>query len=131
MGVRCAGGDDYGISLRQLHLPQSGKFSFNWGDPEPVGSYPANEFGLHDMHGNVWEWVEDCWHDNYRGAPPDGSTWRKLDCSRRVLRGGSWFVGAAFLRSANRYKRDPEVRDNAIGFRVARDCAAGYPTSDC
>ena len=106
-------------------------FGFNWGDPDPVGSYPANEFGLHDVHGNVWEWVEDCWHDNYRGAPADGSAWTESDCGRRVLRGGSWFVGAAFLRSANRYKRDHEVRDNAIGFRVARDCAAGYPTSDC
>ena len=113
-----------------IHRGQA-NFGSNWGDPKPVGSYPANEFGLHDTHGNVWEWVEDCWHDDYLGAPTDGSEWRELDCSRRVLRGGSWFVGAAFVRSANRYKRDSEVRDNTIGFRVARDCAAGYPTDDC
>ena len=56
----------------------------------PVGSFPANGFGLHDVHGNVWEWVQDCWHGNYEGAPSDGSAWASGDCSVRVLRGGAW-----------------------------------------
>jgi formylglycine-generating enzyme required for sulfatase activity len=57
----------------------------------PVGSFPANAFGLHDVHGNVLEWVEDCWHENYSGSPIDGAAWKSGgDCDRRVLRGGSW-----------------------------------------
>jgi formylglycine-generating enzyme required for sulfatase activity len=61
------------------------------GEHGPVGQFPANPFGLHDMHGNVWEWVEDCWHGSYAGAPTDGSAWT-TSCSEtsRVLRGGSW-----------------------------------------
>ena len=56
-----------------------------------VGSFPANGFGLYAVHGNVWEWVEDCWHESYRGAPSDGSAWvTGGDCFKRVLRGGSW-----------------------------------------
>ena len=71
----------------------------------PVGSYGANGFGLHDVLGNVWEWTADCWHDDYRGAPSDGSAWtRRGDCGRRVLRGGSWETVPAGLRSANRYR---------------------------
>ena len=63
-----------------------------WDDRQtaPVGSFSANRWGLHDMHGNVWEWVQDCWNGNYRGAPTDGSAWESGDCSERVLRGGSW-----------------------------------------
>jgi formylglycine-generating enzyme required for sulfatase activity len=56
----------------------------------PVGSFAANAFGLYDMVGNVWAWTEDCWHDNYNGAPADGLAWASGDCSRRVVRGGSW-----------------------------------------
>ena len=67
-----------------------------------VGSFPANAFGLHDMHGNVWEWVEDCYHDSYNGAPSDGSAWIARNCSRRVLRGGSWSGSPWFLPSAFR-----------------------------
>ena len=87
---------------------------------EPVGSFPANAYGVHDVHGNVWEWVEDCWHGSYAGAPADG---RALtvggDCSRRVLRGGSWVNGPQFLRSANRSRVTGGGRSVA-GFRVAR-----------
>ena len=86
-----------------------------------VGTYQPNGFGLHDILGNVWEWVEDCWHDDYDGAPRDGSAWtRGGDCGRRVLRGGSWDVGPRLLRSAIRYRNVAEVRDTIVGFRVAR-----------
>lgn len=87
-----------------------------------VGQRTANAFGLFDMHGNVWEWVADCWHDNYHGAPLDGSAWVKGcdEDNRRVLRGGSWFSTAAFLRSACRSGYAPANRDDGVGFRVAR-----------
>ena len=69
----------------------------------PVGSFPSNKFGLHDMHGNVWEWVEDCWHGDYSGAPTDGSAWTSGGiCDWRVLRGGSWNDKPRNLRAANR-----------------------------
>jgi len=88
----------------------------------PVGSYPANGFGLHDMHGNVWEWVQDCWNESCHGAPSEGSAWESGDCRRRVLRGGSWLNYSALLRSANRSWGSSRNRiiGNNIGFRVAR-----------
>jgi formylglycine-generating enzyme required for sulfatase activity len=87
----------------------------------PVGSYSANQFGLHDMHGNVWEWVEDPWHESYRGAPNDGSAWiARGDPSYRVLRGGSWLFDARALRSASRGGGNPAERSDNHGFRVAR-----------
>ena len=87
----------------------------------PVGAYQPNGFDLHDTLGNVWEWVEDCGHDDYDGAPRDGSAWtRGGDCGRRVLRGGSWLVDPRNLRSANRLRDDAWVRSVILGFRVAR-----------
>ena len=86
----------------------------------PVGSFPANAYGLHDVHGNVWEWVQDCWNGNYQGAPGDGSAWESGDCSRRVLRGGSWNYIPRVLRSASRSGVDAGIRNNSCGFRVAR-----------
>ncbi len=87
----------------------------------PVGSFAANAFGLHDMHGNVWEWVEDCYVDNYNDAPTDGSARTGGDCSRRIARGGSWFNISPNLRSAVRYKGTPPgLRANNLGFRVGR-----------
>ena len=85
-----------------------------------VGSFKANAFGLHDMHGNVWEWVEDCYRDSYRGAPADGSAVLARDCSLRILRGGSWNYYPQLLRSAYRYATAPEVRLDMVGLRVAR-----------
>ena len=85
----------------------------------PVGSYRANKFGLHDMHGNVSEWVADCLNENYLGAPNDGRAWKSGDCSRRILRGGSWCSRPRFLRSANRGKVGTD-RSYYSGFRVAR-----------
>ena len=73
------------------------------------------------MHGNVWEWVEDCWHDSYSGAPSVGSAWTSgADCSLRVLRGGSWSSDPRALRAAFRYRDDDGTRDYLSGFRVAR-----------
>ena len=87
----------------------------------PVGSFRANGFGLHDVLGNVWEWVEDCWHESYRGAPGDGSVWTVGgDCGQRVLRGGSWDYDPGFLRSANRFRNSTGFRDSNVGFRVSR-----------
>ena len=86
----------------------------------PVRSYSANAFGLFDVLGNVWEWTEDCWVENYRGAPADGSPWRGGDCGRRVLRGGSWFNVPQHLRSAARIWTSIELRRIYAGFRVAR-----------
>ena len=87
--------------------------------PAPVGSFSANGFGLHDVHGNVWEWVEDSWHDSYRGAPTDGSAWTR-DSSRRVIRGGSWTNPPLALRSAVRNHYYSNSGRDALGFRVAR-----------
>ena len=85
-----------------------------------VGRYAANAFGLHDMHGNVWEWVEDCWNDSYSGAPSDGSAWLRGNCERRVVRGGSWYYFPRTLRSAIRDWNTSGLRNNIVGFRVAR-----------
>jgi formylglycine-generating enzyme required for sulfatase activity len=87
-----------------------------------VGSFQANAFGLHDVHGNVSEWVEDCWNEDYKGAPSDGSAWISGDCERRVLRGGDWGDHPAYLRSA---RRDHHIGSAGLwsstnGFRVAR-----------
>ena len=81
----------------------------------------ANNFGVYDTVGNVYEWVGDCWHDNYSGAPIDGSAWTSGgDCSKRVLRGGSWYFRPGFLRSANRDWSYATDRYIVSGFRIAR-----------
>jgi formylglycine-generating enzyme required for sulfatase activity len=85
-----------------------------------VGSFPRNPFGLHDMHGNVWEWVEDCYRDSYAGAPADGSAVASKACSLRIVRGGAWNYFPTLLRSAYRYATAGDVRLENIGLRVAR-----------
>jgi formylglycine-generating enzyme required for sulfatase activity len=90
----------------------------------PVGSFAPNQFGLYDMHGNVWEWVEDCLHTNYEGAPKDGSAWiAQGDCNHRVVRGGSWAGYPVGLRSALRFWYSADDHGNDLGFRVARTLA--------
>ncbi len=87
----------------------------------PAGSFKPNGFGLHDMAGNVWEWVEDCWHDSHRGAPRDGSARTGGACEKHVMRGGSWATIPRALRSAFRAGIKSTYRDDDAGFRVARD----------
>ena len=86
----------------------------------PVGSYKPNAFGLYDTAGNAAEWVEDCWNDNYRGAPKDGSAWTAGQCRLRGLRGGAYDSQAKFVRSSARFRYDSDVRYPANGFRVVR-----------
>jgi formylglycine-generating enzyme required for sulfatase activity len=90
----------------------------------PINQFPANNFGLHDTAGNVWEWVQDCWHDSYENAPADGSAWLEADkgnCARRVLRGGAWNIQPTGVRSADRDWNTADFRGRAVGFRLAQD----------
>ncbi len=87
----------------------------------PVGSFPANHFGLYDMIGNVTEWVQDCWNESYVDAPANGDAWEQGDCSRRVLRGGSWTYPPKGLRSATRAGALAQIRSHSGGFRLAMD----------
>lgn len=87
----------------------------------PVDAFKANPFGLHDMHGNVWEWCADAWHDDYDGAPTDGSAWLEGgNASSAVVRGGSWFDHPVFCCSACRGNWNRVIRINNGGFRAAR-----------
>lgn len=86
----------------------------------PVDSFQPNPWGLYQVHGNVWEWTEDCWNPSYAGAPTDGSAWTRGDCGRRVVRGGSWAYAPGDLRSASRGSLGTTIQDVNYGFRVAR-----------
>ena len=85
-----------------------------------VDSFTPNRWGLYQVHGNVWEWTEDCWHGNYDGAPADGSAWFGGDCGLRVARGGSWLSNPEDLRSASRDKNSTDTRSGVLGFRIGR-----------
>ncbi len=89
--------------------------------PAAVGSFAPNPYGLYDTNGSVWEWVSDCWHNTYKGAPADGRSWEESNCRVRVIRGGSWREGASYMPSTTRFKYDASVRHSQNGFRVARD----------
>ena len=133
VGVRLPGGDNDAILDRRNYQPGAGELRGQLQTTVPVGgteyraqttpvdTFEANPWGLHDMHGNVWEWCEDCWNDSYEGAPQDGSAWLQGNCSGRVVRGGSWRNDPGLLRSAARIGSGTFIRaDIFIGFRVAR-----------
>jgi formylglycine-generating enzyme required for sulfatase activity/predicted Ser/Thr protein kinase len=87
----------------------------------PVGSFKANAFGLNDLLGNVFEWVEDCWHPDYNGAPKDGSARLDGDCKEHELRGGSWFSSPRFVNASYRNRFETDYRSSAVGFRLVRE----------
>jgi formylglycine-generating enzyme required for sulfatase activity len=117
-GTTTAFSTGQGITKKQAQFSEGTGGSA--GKTVEVGSFPANAFGLHDMHGNVWEWVEDCWNDNYNGALTDSSARTIGECGRRVVRGGSWNYFPWGLRSANRYWHSTGYQDYRFGFRLAR-----------
>ena len=91
------------------------------GNRQPVAQLAPNAWGLHDMLGNVWEWVEDCAHPDYQGAPTDGSAWNDEEgCAERVLRGGAWDDGEQRVRAASRHRLRLQERSDLVGFRVVR-----------
>jgi len=95
--------------------------SDGYANTAPVGSFKANAFGLHDLLGNVFEWVEDCWHDDYTGAPTDGGARLADNCAVRELRGGSWFSSPRYVSAVYRNRFEHDYRSSSIGFRVVRE----------
>lgn len=121
----------WGKTITTVHANYDGQYSYAGGAAGerrmvslPVGSFAPNAFGLYDTAGNVWEWVEDCRHPTYEGAPKDGSAWLRANggvCQSRMRRGGSWDGYAKSARSANRYWNRSTFRSNYDGFRVVRE----------
>lgn len=115
-------GDDKG--LKRASCTDCGNPSAGEG-ASPVGSFEANPFGLYDVHGNVWEWTQDCWNPSYQGkAPIDGGPWLRGDCLARVLRGGGWALDHSYMRASRRNRYDRDVRYYLNGFRVLRELPA-------
>ena len=107
-------------NYRGTHTYNNGPVGVFRGRTVDVGSFAFNSLGIHDMHGNVWEWVQDCWHEDYQGAPIDGSARSSPRCRQRVLRGGGWANSPGGLRSAMRIPNRVGVNSDIVGFRVAR-----------
>lgn len=97
------------------------------GNDPPVGKKKPNAWGLYDMHGYVWEWCQDAWHADYKGAPTDARAWEDKGAKERVLRGGSWADGADHCRSAYRHHLPPDKASDAIGFRCVKAVASDTP----
>jgi formylglycine-generating enzyme required for sulfatase activity len=111
----------YSFGDSDLKLGEYAWYDDEFGETHPVGQKKPNPWGLYDMHGNVWEWVQDTFHGNYNGAPSDGSAWEGGSGSPRIIRGGSWLDGAYYCRSAKRRVDDPGNRRGTVGFRLVRD----------
>jgi formylglycine-generating enzyme required for sulfatase activity len=119
----------FGDTISTAQANYDGNFSYNGSAPgefrrgtTPAGTFPPNPWGLCDMHGNVWEWVQDVVHDNYEGAPLDGSAWEEGgDQARRILRGGAWLYKPCYLRSALRNGFSSALSSDIVGFRVVRE----------
>jgi formylglycine-generating enzyme required for sulfatase activity len=103
------------VNCRQCGSEWSGKGT------APVGSFPPNPFGLYDLNGNVWEWVEDCWNPDHAGAPKDARARLDGDCTFRVMKGGSWYYFGRLARSPYRFKNHAHVKSYNIGLRVVRE----------
>ncbi|MGP0057872.1 MAG: SUMF1/EgtB/PvdO family nonheme iron enzyme [Beijerinckiaceae bacterium] len=117
----------WGSSIAPSQANYDGNYTYNNGPKGeyrqktvPVDSFAANPFGLYNVHGNVWQWIEDCYHDSYAGAPVNGTAITTGDCKCRVLRGGSWVLNPGYLRAAFRSRSNPDGRINGLGFRLAR-----------
>ena len=117
----------FGRSISPAQANYNGEYTYGGGGrgqyrerPIPVGSFRPNAFGLYDVHGNVWEWVQDCFNYGYTGAPSDGRAWETGECIDRVARGGSWLHSPGFLRSAYRGLGSAGDGGNVVGFRIAR-----------
>jgi formylglycine-generating enzyme required for sulfatase activity len=116
-GALYAWGDEIGVG--RANCDRCGS-SWDNRQTAPVGSFPPNAFGLHDMHGNVWEWTADCYAPSYAGASAVGAPRRRTKCESYVVRGGGWSDRPQYLRSSIRYGDPPAYRGNYVGFRVAR-----------
>lgn len=113
-----ADGDEISADAANFFYDENGS-RVGLGHRTPVGTFPANRFGLHDLHGNVCEWVADSWHVDYAGAPSNGSAWFTTTNNQRVIRGGAWDYLPRLLRSSWRDWRLANERADNIGFRVA------------
>lgn len=128
----------FGDSISTELANYDGNFTYNGGvrgeyrrGTTAVTQFAPNPWGLHDMHGNVWEWVQDVMHDSYEGAPLDGSAWEEGgDRARRILRGGSWLYNPRYLRSALRNGFSAVMANDIVGFRVVRELPAAEPEAE-
>ena len=133
--VTCAHANALDQSARARHPELYWAISCNdsFAQTAPVGSFPPNAWGVHDMQGNVWEWVEDCWHPDFTGAPGDGRAWLEPgsngSCAKRVNRGGGWGNGSASLRLSNRDADPLGNFSDGLGFRVALSLARPQPVA--
>ncbi|WP_269848830.1 formylglycine-generating enzyme family protein [Methanosarcina horonobensis] len=109
------GGSESELSEYAWYTENSGRKT------HPIRQKKPNSWGIYDMHGNVWEWVQDKWHENYNGSLCDGSAWEEGTSSNRVSRGGSWYCDPDSCRSAARFSRAPESRFANLGFRLVRE----------
>ena len=114
----CRAGTNTPFHFGETITPELANYNRNFKQTTPVEQFPPNAFGLYDMHGNVWEWCLDAWHENYHGAPTNGTAWIDNDNHSRVLRGGSWYAYSHYCRSANRNRYDPDYGSSDDGFRV-------------
>ncbi|MFO1318485.1 MAG: formylglycine-generating enzyme family protein [Burkholderiales bacterium] len=113
--------DESGKDAHPMYVWSNHKCADGVGEVGPVGKYKPNPFGLHDILGNLREWVQDCHHAGYKDAPTDGSAWNEAHCEKRIVRGGAWMDGASTSRAAYRHPEDPKYRNYLAGFRIARD----------
>jgi formylglycine-generating enzyme required for sulfatase activity len=119
----------WGLLISPVQANYDGNYTYAGGGPKgesrgatvPVGSFAPNPWGLYNVHGNVWEWCEDVWHDTYNGAPTDGSAWLQGgDATRRVIRGGSWHDRPMNVRAGSRTGNPTDFRFHSMCFRLAR-----------